>query len=306
MTNPAPKNVPASVRQKLLDLARKRDADFGFLLVKYALERILYRLSLSSYRDVFILKGALLFELWTDQSYRPTRDADFLAQGDNSPERFVRIFQELCTMKTEADGLVFDSDTVTAERITEDADYEGVRVTFTARLDRAKIPIQIDIGFGDAVTPPPVENAYPTLLEFPSPRLLTYPRETVVAEKLEAMVNLGIANSRMKDFYDLQVLARTFAFDGKTLAEALQNTFRHRGTDLPPAGIALAFTPDFYDDRSKVQQWAAFCAKNRTYIEPIKFKTVIAAIAQFLVPVARSVREGTSFAKTWQPGGPWR
>lgn len=306
MTNPAPKNVPASVRQKLLDLARKRDADFGFLLVKYGLERILYRLSLSSYRDVFILKGALLFELWTDQSYRPTRDADFLARGDNSPERFVRIFQELCTMKTEADGLVFDSDTVTAERITEDADYEGVRVTFTAHLDRAKIPIQIDIGFGDAVTPPPVENAYPTLLEFPGPRLLTYPRETVVAEKLEAMVNLGIANSRMKDFYDLQVLARTFAFDGKTLAEALQNTFRHRGTELPPAGIALAFTPDFYDDRSKVQQWTAFCAKNRAYIEPIEFKTVIAAITQFLVPVARSVREGTSFAKTWQPGGPWR
>jgi Nucleotidyl transferase AbiEii toxin, Type IV TA system len=127
LTNPAPKNIPASVRQKLLDLARKRDADFGLLLVKYELERILYRLSLSSYRDVFILKGALLFELWTDQSYRPTRDADFLVRGDNSPERFVRIFQELCTMKTEADGLVFDSDTLMAERITEDADYEGVR-----------------------------------------------------------------------------------------------------------------------------------------------------------------------------------
>jgi Nucleotidyl transferase AbiEii toxin, Type IV TA system len=200
LANPAPKNVPASVRQKLLDLARKRNADFGLLLVKYGLERMLYRLSCSRHRDVFILKGALLFELWTDQGYRPTRDADFLARGDNSPERFVRIFQELCTMKSEADGLVFDAGTVAAERITEDADYEGVRVTFTAHLDRAKIPMQIDIGFGDAVTPPPVENTYPTLLEFPGPRLLTYPRETVVAEKLEAMVKLGIANSRMKDF----------------------------------------------------------------------------------------------------------
>jgi hypothetical protein len=201
--------------------------------------------------------------------------------------------------------LVFDSDTVTAERITEDADYEGIRVTFTAHLDRAKIPMQTDIGFGDAVTPPPVENVYPTLLDFPGPRLLTYPRETVVAEKLEAMVKLGIANSRMKDFYDLEVLARTFAFDGKSLAEAIQNTFGRRGTELPP-GIALAFTPDFYEDRNKVQQWTAFCAKNKAYIEPIEFKTVIAGIAQFLVPVARSVREGTSFAKTWKPGGPWR
>jgi hypothetical protein len=305
LANPAPKNVPASVRQKLLDLARKRNADFGLLLVKYGLERMLYRLSCSRHRDVFILKGALLFELWTDQGYRPTRDADFLARGDNSPERFVRIFQELCTMKSEADGLVFDAGTVAAERITEDADYEGVRVTFTAHLDRAKIPMQIDIGFGDAVTPPPVENTYPTLLEFPGPRLLTYPRETVVAEKLEAMVKLGIANSRMKDFYDLEVLARTFAFDGKTLAEAVQNTFRHRGTELPP-GIALAFTPEFYQDRNKVQQWKAFCAKNKTYIEPVEFKTIVAAIAQFLVPVARSVREGTSFAKTWKPSGPWR
>jgi hypothetical protein len=179
-------------------------------------------------------------------------------------------------------------------------------VTFTACLDRAKIPMQIDIGFGDAVTPAPVENAYPTLLEFPGPRLLTYPRETVVAEKLEAMVKLGIANSRMKDFYDLEVLARTYAFDGKSLAEAVQNTFRHRGTELPPAGIPLAVTPDFYDDRNKVRQWTAFCAKNKSYIEPIEFKAVVAAIAQFLVPVARSVREGTSFAKTWKAGGPWR
>lgn len=209
-------------------------------------------------------------------------------------------------MKSEADGLIFDSDTVVAERITEDADYEGIRITFTAQLDRAKIPLQIDIGFGDAITPPPIESAYPTLLEFPGPRLLTYPRETVVAEKLEAMVKLGIANSRMKDFYDLDVLARSFAFDGKSLAEAVQNTFRHRGTELPPAGIALAFTPDFYDDRNKVRQWTAFCAKNNTYIEPIEFKTVIAAIARFLVPVARSVREGASFAKAWKPGGPWR
>jgi Nucleotidyl transferase AbiEii toxin, Type IV TA system len=147
--------------------------------------------------------------LWTGQQYRPTRDADFLGRGQNSPERFFRIFRELCSVEPEPDGLRFDPDTVTAERITEDADYEGVRVSFTAYLERAKIPIQIDIGFGDAVTPPPIENNYPTLPGSTAPRLFTYPRETVVAEKLEAMVELGIANSRMKDFYDMEVLSRT-------------------------------------------------------------------------------------------------
>jgi hypothetical protein len=188
LANPSPKNIPASVRQKLRNLARERDADFGLILVKYGLERILFRLSRSPHRDVFLLKGALLFELWTEQRYRPTRDADFLARGDNSPNRFVQIFREICAMDVEPDGLRFDSDTVAAERITEDADYEGVRLTLTAYLDRAKIPIQIDIGFGDAITPEPVEGAYPTLLDFPGPRLLTYPRETVLAEKFEAMV----------------------------------------------------------------------------------------------------------------------
>lgn len=157
------------MRQKLLNLARARNDDFGFILVKYGLERILYRLSRSAHRDIFVLKGALLFELWTHDTYRPTRDADFLARGDNAPERFVRIFQELSRMDVEPDGLVFDPDSVKAERITEDADYEGVRVTFLAYLDRARIPIQIDIGFGDTVTPAPVESDYPTLLLAPIP-----------------------------------------------------------------------------------------------------------------------------------------
>jgi hypothetical protein len=190
-----PKNLAASVRQRLLDLARSRNEDFGLILVKYGLKRILYRLSRSKHRDTFVLKGALLFELWTKHTYRATRDADFLARGDNSPERFVGIFKELWVIEVEPDGVSFDADSVKAERITEDADYEGVRVTFTAHLERARIPIQIDIGFGDAITPAPVETQYPTLLPAPNPRLLTYPKETVVAEKFEAMVKLGIADA---------------------------------------------------------------------------------------------------------------
>ena len=224
MTKPAPKNLSASVRQKLAIIARERNVDFGLVLVKYGLERILFRLSRSRHRDVFILKGALLFELWTEQRYRPTRDADFLAHGDNAPERFAHIFRELCVLEVDEDGLRFDAETVEAERISEDADYEGVRVTFVAYLERAKIPIQIDIGFGDIVTPAPSETGYPTLLEFPSPRLLAYPKETVVAEKFEALVKLGIANTRMKDFCDLEILSRTFEFEGKILAQAIQNT----------------------------------------------------------------------------------
>ncbi len=245
MTKPAPKNLTASVRQKLANLARERNVDFALILVKYGLERILFRLSRSRHRNDFILKGALLFELWTEQRYRPTRDADFLARGDNAPERFVHILRELCVLDVDQDGLSFDAQSVEAERISEDADYEGVRVTLVAYLERAKIPIQIDIGFGDIVTPAPSETSYPALLEFPGPRLLAYPKETVVAEKFEALVKLGIANTRMKDFYDLEVLSRTFAFEGKTLAQAIHNTFQKRGTDLPVAGLPVASRPSF-------------------------------------------------------------
>jgi nucleotidyltransferase AbiEii toxin of type IV toxin-antitoxin system len=299
------KNIPASVREKLRNVARERNADFGLILVKYGLERILYRLSHSTYRSVFILKGALLFELWTDQRYRPTRDADFLASGDNSSDRFAQIFRELCAAEAEPDGLRFDSDSVIAERISEGADYEGIRVTFTAYLERAKIPIQIDLGFGDAVTPAPIEENYPTLLESPSPRLLTYPRETVVAEKLEAMVKLGIANTRMKDFYDLDVLSRIFPFDGNILAEAIRNTFERRGTELPAGGIPLALTPEFYGDADKVRQWNAFSQKNKSYIELVEFEIVVGRIAEFLIPVVDATRQKTFFGRSWRPGGAW-
>jgi Nucleotidyl transferase AbiEii toxin, Type IV TA system len=253
---PTPKNLPASVRQKVLELARARKDDFGLILVKYGLERILYRLSRSPYRDVFVLKGALLSELWTQDSYRPTRDAGFLARGDNAPERFVHIFREIAAMEVEPDGLTFEARTVKAQRITEDADYEGVRITFTAYLDRARIPMQIDIGFGDTVTPAPVESDYPTLLSSPSPRLLVYPKETVVAEKFEAVVKLGIANTRMKDFYDLEVLSRTLGFDGKTLSEAIRETFRNRETELPAFGYRLRSRQSFTTTLSRtVNGW---------------------------------------------------
>ena len=306
MPRPKLKNVPASIRQKLLDLARERNQDFGLVLTKYALERILFRIGNSQYRDVFVLKGALLFEVWTHQQYRPTRDADFLARGDNSPERFVQIFREIAAAEVEDDGLRFDPKTVKAERIKEDADYEGVRVTFTALLDKARIPVQIDVGFGDAITPGPVDTQYPTLLDLPAPHLLAYPRETVVSEKLEAIVKLGIANSRMKDFHDLHSLSTTFEFDGKILAEAVRVTFEHRRTDLPADGMPLAFTREFYEDQGKVKQWNAFCTKNSPYVERTEFKSIITQLTSFLAPVIRSARENRILGSTWIPARGWQ
>jgi hypothetical protein len=250
-------NLAASIRQRLANRARERKEDFGLLLTKYALERLLFRIGQSEYRKIFVLKGALLFELWTEQVHRPTRDADFLSIGDSEPSRFESIFKEICALPVDEDGLQFDPVSVRAQRIKEDADYEGVRVTFLGYLERARIPMQIDIGFEDTITPPPVETSFPTILNGPAPLLLTYPKETVVAEKFEAMVKLGIANSRMKDFHDIRVLSELFPFDGPVLAKAIVRTFEHRKTAMPTiAAPPRAFTSEFFEDESKQRQWA--------------------------------------------------
>jgi len=297
-------NMAASVRQRLLNFARERREDFGLVMTKYGLERVLYRISQSKYQESFVLKGALLFELWLQQRYRPTRDADFLARGENNPERFAKIFQEICEMQVEDDGLRFDAGTVTAERITEDADYEGVRVRFVAYLENARIPIQIDLGFGDVITPGTVEREIPSLLGLPRAKLQTYPRESVVAEKFEAMVSLGLANSRMKDFYDLLSLSREFAFEGNLLSEAIQKTFARRGTALP-SGTPVAFTSEFFDDSEKKKQWAAFSNRNRGFVAEISLELVCQEIASFLMPPVESLRDGATLTKKWSHGS-WR
>ena len=300
-------NLAASVRQRLANLARQRKEDFGLLLTKYALERLLFRISQSEYQRIFVLKGALLFELWTEQSHRPTRDADFLSSGDNEPSRYESIFREICALAVEDDGLRFAPESVNAQRIKEDADYEGVRVTFLAYLERARIPMQIDIGFGDTITPPPVETSFPTILNGSVPLLLAYPKETVVAEKFEAMVKLGMANSRMKDFHDLRALSLLFSFDGEVLAKAIVRTFERRKTAIPTAAAPpLALTAEFLDDESKKRQWAAFNTKNRLYIEAVPLQRVVSDIERFLMPlVSGEMAEGEE-KQSWLPGGPWQ
>lgn len=298
-------NMAASVRQRLLNLARERKEDFGLLLTKYALERLLFRISESEHKMTFILKGALLFELWTEQTHRPTRDADFLSIGSSDPSRFEALFKEICILPVVDDGLIFDASSVTVRRIKEGADYEGVRVSFLGYLEKARIPMQLDIGFGDAVTPPAVETAFPTILDGPAAVLLTYPRETVVAEKFEAMVKLGITNTRMKDFHDLYSLSRLFSFEGQVLSEAIVRTFERRKTRLPSAS-PVAFTAEFFDHKSTQRQWAAFNGKNRLYIEAIPLKTVVGQIEQFVMPLVLGMTTDGQWKRSWIAGGPWQ
>lgn len=252
----------ASIRQRLLDRARARGEAFQLVLDRFAVERLLYRLSVSPHRDQFLLKGALLFALWFDAPHRPTRDADLLGFGPADGERLHAVIAELCAIDSD-DGLRFELGSIQVEPIREEAAYEGLRARLVAFLGGARCHVQWDVGFGDAVTPGPQDMDYPVMLdEFPPPRLRVYPRETVFAEKLEAIATLGIANSRMKDYFDLQALLREQAMAPATLAEAIRATFQRRGT-APPEGVPFGLTDAFATDAQKQSQWAAFLRRNR-------------------------------------------
>lgn len=298
MTNKPPRNPAASVRQRLANLSRERSEEFQFLLTRYGLERLLYRLSISPYAQQFILKGAALFELWTGQPHRSTRDLDLLGYGPPSPERLQKIFSEVCTLRVDDDGLLFSPETIKAEQIKEDADYQGIRLRIECRLENARLTLQVDIGFGDAITPEPLSTTYPGLLEFPAPVLKAYPRETVVAEKFQAMVALGIANSRMKDFYDVWTLARQFEFDGALLSSAIRATFERRQTPIPTAP-PLALTADFASDQSKATQWKAFLKKGRLVETPPSFTEVVQLLQDFLMPPTIAIRETPLWPYSW-------
>jgi hypothetical protein len=286
-----------------MHLARQQKEDFQFVLTRYALERLLYRLSRSPHRDAFVLKGAMLFALWGGPRHRPTKDLDLLGRGDNSVERCAQLFRDVCNQAVEEDGLTLLTETVQGERIREDEEYEGVRITFEARLGNARIPIQIDTGFGDVITPGADAVVYPTLLDFPAPDLPAYPRETVVAEKFQAMVHLGMTNSRMKDFFDLMVLARRFAFDGPLLCRAIRATFERRRTALPSA-LPTALTAEFYSDGGKQKQWQAFLRKF-SLDAGADLEGATAVLRDFLMPPAVAGSAGQQFEMTWPAGGPW-
>jgi predicted nucleotidyltransferase component of viral defense system len=299
------KDVAASVRQRLYDLAKERGEDFQLILIHYALERLLYRLSRSLYRDQFVLKGAMLLTVWGDMPYRATRDLDLLGRGDNGVKDLQAAFREICQTPVEDDGLEFLIDSIHGEEIAEDQEYQGVRLSFAARLAVAKIPIQVDIGFGDTVQPEAESLAYPTMLNFPAPTLLSYPREVVIAEKYQAMVLLGMANSRMKDFYDISYLARHFDFDGIRLCEAIRATFDRRNTPLP-SEKPLPLTKEFSEDRAKMTQWGAFLNKTGVGENRVLLSEVIALLQAFLWPPTLALVERRTFEHLWRAGGPWR
>ena len=305
MTLDRKRNIGHSVFQRLLNHARTRGEDFNLVLFRYAIERLLYRLSISPHADKYILKGASLFLVWKGQNYRVTKDADLLGSGPSDAGYITGVFRELCHNTIEDnDGIDFMPDTVRAIPIREEQAYDGIRVTLMGMLHQARIPLQVDIGFGDAVTPEPERIEFPTLLDAPPPKLLAYPRYTMVAEKVEAVVCLGVANSRMKDFYDLWLMSRLFEFDGRTLCDAIRNTFKRRSTLLPD-GLPMAFTNEFSKDMQKQTQWRAFVRKFKPEEVSGDFDDVIADLTVFLMPVLEAACGDDHFVLSWPEGGPW-
>lgn len=296
-------NIAASVHQRLLNVARESARPFNELLQLYAIERFIYRLSRSRYADRFILKGALMLLVHNRQASRPTLDIDLLGRIANSHAVIVSTMQDICEAVVDDDGMIYDAQSVRASRIAENAECHGVRVRIQATLGSARVPIQIDIGFGDIVIPHPRKFTYPALLEFSAAVVSGYSAESIIAEKLHAMVQHGVLNSRMKDFYDIWALARTTDFQGAILSRAIEATFQNRTTRIPDS--VMAFSATFVADGSKQTQWSAFIRKSRLIHVPLEMVDVIHALRSFLAPVMASLAENRVFDGTWVAGGPW-
>jgi hypothetical protein len=295
------KNIAASVREKLLNRAKVDRRPFNEMLQYYAMERFLYRFSKSEYVKDFILKGALMLRVWESPQFRATMDIDLLGKIKNGADGLKIVFVEIMKVMVPDDGLTFLPETIHSEGITEDADYEGIRIRFEGRLGNARLFIQVDIGFGDIIFPGPRQSTLPTMLGSPAPVLQAYTRESAIAEKFEAMVTLGPVNSRMKDFYDIWLLSRQFTFDGATLAEAIRLTFKQRKTVLPEA--VEAFTADFVD--AKKSQWAAFQRRLNQQHVPDAFAIIVKQIDLFLIPLLKSLKNEGEVATKWNAPGPW-
>lgn len=281
------KNMGASVRARLLARSKELGQPFDLLLTRYVLERFLYRLSLTEHRDNFVLKGAMLVTTWLENPHRPTRDVDFLGFGSSQPEAILEIFREICAVAAD-DGVIFDAEGLTIERNREDLAYGGLRVATGAQIGGAQVRVVIDIGFGDAVEPGLQEIYLPVLLDLPAPNLRAYAVETVIAEKFQAIVALGRANSRMKDFYDIWFLSKTFTFEDDRLASAIAATFKRRQTALSselPDGLSDGFA---HDDQKR-KQWTAFLSD--VLNDPVDLGDVIRDLRDFLMPHATAARQ---------------
>jgi len=299
------KNVADSVRARLLNIRTKTGEEYQTLLTRYCIERLLYRLSLSAHRDSFILKGAMLFTVWRGFPHRRTRDVDLLGFGDPTPQHVATVFREIISVAAESDdGVVFDESSVQAEEIKAQDEYVGSRVKLLAHIGAARVPMQIDVGYGDAVTPDPVEKVFPCLLDYPAPLLRCYQPETVIAEKLEAIATLGLTNSRLKDYFDLWFFSQHFDFDGARLSHTIHSSFQRRHTPLfssTPEGL----TADFATDEGRVSAWRAFWKKSIVGQDFITLEEMVRIISNFVLPPAFAAANETPFAQQWKAGGPW-
>jgi len=288
--NPASKkDLPASVRARLLNLAKQRGEDLDLVLKRYGIERLLFRMSQSAHKDAFILKGAMLFELWMGRAHRTTKDLDLLGSGSTDIPRLEGIFRELCLLPVDPDGLEFLAESVKGTEIREDNLYQGVRLTLRAKLGAARIALQVDIGFGDAVFPAPEEVEYPSLLGFPCPRLRAYSQATVVAEKFHVMVELGLVNSRLKDYHDIWTILHAFEVSPDTLRQAIQATFQCRKTAVP-SSIPIGLSRTFATDPQKQVQWKAFLRKTGADSN-LELENVVSDLAEMLGKVL-GIHEG--------------
>ena len=299
MSQSSPRNMAASVKGRLLQNARAHREEFQSVLTRYAIERFLYRLSRSPHRKSFVVKGANLFLLWMGAAHRPTRDLDLLGYGTQDVAGVVGVFQAICRQPVEDDGMTFDAESVQGNAVRENEKYAGLQITVKGMLGTAVIKLQVDIGFGDVIVPTAQEAVFPSMLGVPGAALLIYPRETVVAEKCEAMIDLGLGNSRLKDFYDLWHLASRFDFEGLLLCQAMSATFQRRGTTLttlPPP----ALTEAFYEDAERRRQWKAFVEKSGLPIaSPPSLAECAHLLGVFLLPLLHATQDQVRFQARW-------
>lgn len=301
----ASSNLADSVRARLLKLARERGEDYQVTLRNYFFERFLYRLTQSQLKDRFVLKGAMLFRLWADQPYRATMDLDLLSRGENSPESVKKDIAAICATAVEPDGVEFGGTDITAERIRAEEEYSGIRATFPAALGSIRERLQVDVGFGDALWPRPEPMDYPAMLDLPTAAIAAYRPETVIAEKLEAMITLALKNSRLKDYFDIHYLLHHEAFEGKELAEAVRRTFERRKAAIPE-GIPVALADDYWEAPARQAHVRAFARRARLDVDVPAARKLADDLRAFLMPVLDAVRQAEAFEKSWVPPGPWR
>jgi len=298
------KDISASVRSRLLNLARSTGRNFQELTIRYTVERFLTRLVMSEYRNRFILKGAMLYIPWELDNKRTTMDLDLLGFGDPDMENLKYVFKQICKTEIENDGLVFDIENIIATPIREESVYDGVRVIIQVFLGKMSIRLQVDVGFGDHVVPEPRSTEFPALLTDHGPVIRSYSPETVIAEKFNAMIILGMANSRMKDYYDIWMLSQNFIIDAEVLMEALEQTFNKRRTKFPD-NIPIALSNDFFTNESKKNQWNGFIRKQRKTESIPGLSETVKTIHAFLMPIVSGINTGTLTVKKWQPEKGW-